>query len=290
MSRRSKAGNELVLAQGPWALSRHSDTVSSPTKSLLSRNQDFENLTLKFTFYIQNIYTSSSRAFHTRGSKIGLGLTGKANRKCLSLISGINRLDGSIEGIPGSAGISAESGSSQVSHVISVGLVGVVVGLPLLGGSNVDLIVLVLEGGLEDTGEDPGSRAQSGELKEERNAEQDVGDGVVEEGDREGRGGKLPGDRGKDGRDDGSLESVVEEGLGRVGDAEDVLSGSGRDVHGRDGSDEEEGRDDGQLTADHESGEVLSVALEKKLAGLASEEGGTALAGRELGNGEEGNL
>ena len=169
-------------------------------------------------------------------------------------------------------------------------LVAVVVGQTLLGGTNVDLVVLVLQSALHDTGQNPGSRAESSPLKEEGNNQEKVGDRVVQEGNGEGRSSQLPGDGSQDGGDDGSVESIVQEGLGSVGDSEDVVALTGGDVQSSNGSNQEETEHNSELTANHESGQVLSVTLEEKLACLASEEGSSTLVGRKLGNSEEGNL
>merc|ERR1719148_322453 len=97
-------------------------------------------------------------------------------------------------------------------------------------------------------------------------------------------------DVGEDGGDDGAVEAKVEELLGGVGDAEDVISQPWLDVEASNGADEEEAEHDGELASNHESSEVIAVALEEEVAGLLSEEGGAALAGGELGHGEEGDL
>ena len=103
------------------------------------------------------------------------------------LVQGILGNDGSIKGIVGTADVSHESTSVQVSDVLRGGhlLVGMVVGQALLGGSDVYLVVLKLHGGLHDAGQDPGTGAQSNPFEEEGDDEEDVCDGVVQEGNGE---------------------------------------------------------------------------------------------------------
>mmetsp|Transcript_18701 Transcript_18701/g.44964 ORF Transcript_18701/g.44964 Transcript_18701/m.44964 type:complete len:318 (-) Transcript_18701:553-1506(-) len=165
-----------------------------------------------------------------------------------------------------------------------------VVGHALLWGTNVHLIVLHPSDRLLDTGQHPGTRAESSPFEEEGNHEKNVREWEVQECNGVGRGSQLPRDGGKDGGDNSSLESPVKEGLGAIGNSKDVLARTGLDSEGGEGSNQEEGADDSELTSDHESRKVLAVALEEKFAGLASEERSSAFAGRELGDSEECNL
>ena len=138
--------------------------------------------------------------------------------------------------------MSSESTSSKVSNVLGdiKFLVSVVVGHTLFRGTNVYLIVLDTSGLLHNVGQDPCTRAQTSPLEEEGNDQKDVCDGVVQEGNGEGRCGQLPRDGGQDGGDDGSVETVVKEGLCTIRDTEDVVALTWRDVQSSDGSYQEE--------------------------------------------------
>ena len=141
-----------------------------------------------------------------------------------------------------------------------------------------------------NTGQDPGSSTETNELEKEGKNEKDVCDGVVEEGNGVGGGSQLPRNGGEDGSDDGSLESVVEEGLGSIRDSKNVVALSRNNGEGGEGSDEEEGGNDCQLTSNHESWEVLSVSGKEEFTCLLSKKGGSTLRLGELGDGKEGNL
>ena len=174
--------------------------------------------------------------------------------------------------------------AGEVGEVVLVAVL-----LALLGGSDVDLVALEVDGLLHDPGEDPGALADAGGLEGEADDEEDVGEGVGEEGDGEGRGDELPRDGCQDGGDDGAEDASVEEVLEGVGDAPEVLLALG-DGEGGDAGDDEEAGDDGKLTADHESGEVAALALEEEVAGLDGELGLAAFLLLDLGDGEEGDL
>mmetsp|Transcript_16369 Transcript_16369/g.25496 ORF Transcript_16369/g.25496 Transcript_16369/m.25496 type:complete len:202 (-) Transcript_16369:930-1535(-) len=186
--------------------------------------------------------------------------------------------------------VSTESTSVQLASIIGKVLIGVVVGSTLLGSSNIYLIIFVLKSLLHDTSQHPCSGAKSSPLKEEGEAQEDVGNGVVQEGDGEGRCSQLPGDGSNNGSNNSGMEAKVKEGLGSIRHTEDVISTARLDVHGGDGGNDEEGGNNGELTSNHESRKVLSITPEEKLAGLAAEESSSTRIGRKLGNGEEGNL
>jgi len=137
---------------------------------------------------------------------------------------------------------------------------------------------------------DPCSSAKTNELEDESDVEKDIADRIVDEEEGEGRGSILPRNGGKDGGHDSSLESIVEEGLGGVRNAENVVALTRNDGKGGEGSDQEEGSDNSQLTSNHKSRQVLSIAPEQKVAGLLAEKGSGTFGCRELGNSEEGNL
>merc|ERR1719356_2432476 len=111
--------------------------------------------------------------------------------------------------------VTPESTSCE-THVSREVLVSMVIGHSFLRCANIDLVILVLEDRLHNTCAHPGARAEADELEEEGNDQQDVSKGIVEEGDGEGGSRKLPRDRGKDGGDDGTLETIVQELLGTV--------------------------------------------------------------------------
>ena len=169
------------------------------------------------------------------------------------------------------------------------GVVLVAVLLTLLGGTDVDLVTLKVDGLLHDPGKDPGALADTGGLEGKADDKEDVGEGVGKEGDGEGRSNKLPRDGSHDGGDDGTEEASVEEVLEGVADAPKVLLtlGDGKSGHT---SDNEEAGNDGKLTANHEAGKVAALALEEEVAGLESELGLATVLLLDLGDGEEGNL
>ena len=143
-------------------------------------------------------------------------------------------LEGSIQRIPRSSKVADKSTSGQVSNILlnSHLLVGVVIGHALLRSSYVHLVVLELADGLLDARQHPGAGADSNELEGEGNDEEEVREGGVQEHDGEGGWRQLPGDGGGDGGDHCSLEIIVEEGLGTVRNAEDVISHTGLDDKG----------------------------------------------------------
>ena len=212
-----------------------------------------------------------------------------------SLSGGINGIlgsDGTVKGIVRSAQVSHKTTSRKVTDILRGGqlLVRFAASQALFGGANVDLIVLELANLLQDLGDDPGAVANTSPLKTQGEDEKDVGDGTVQEEKREGRGGILPRDGGEDGGDDGALEAIVQESLGTIGNAEDIVALTRLDAEVGDGGDQEETGDHGELTSDHESREVASVAIEEEGAGLLAEEGVTTLGGGDLRDGEEGDL
>jgi len=205
-------------------------------------------------------------------------------------IDGILRSDRTIKGIVGSNKVPDKPTSGEVTNVVSERLVRVVPSQALFWGANIDLIVLEPQGLLNDVGNDPGSMAEACALEAQSEDEQDIGDGTVNTSNGEGTRGILPCDGRKDRGDDGTVEAKVEEGLGTVRNTKDVVTFTRRYVEASDGTDGEETAHDGQLTTNHETGEVASVTTEEDLTGLLSEIVRSALLGRELGHTEEGNL
>ena len=166
-------------------------------------------------------------------------------------------------------------------------LVGVGPGHAFFGGANIYLVILNTHELLVDPSDNPCSAADARSLQAQGEDEEDVGDGIINRGNGEGRGGILPCDGGKNGGDDGTVEAKVEELLGTIGDAEDVVALTRRDVEAGDGADSEETGNNGQLTANHESREVASISSEEDLGGLLAEPVGSALFHGELGHAEE---
>ena len=140
--------------------------------------------------------------------------------------------------------------------------VGLAAGRTFLWGADVDLIVLELADVLEDASNDPGAVADTSRLEAQSKDEKEVGEWAVQEDMGEGRGGILPRDGGNDRGDDGAVETEVQELLGTVRDAKDVVALTRRDVQSRNRSDQEETGDDGELTSDHESRKVSTPAVE----------------------------
>ena len=199
---------------------------------------------------------------------------------------------GGNELLEGIGSLVVEAG--KLDHVTgSTGKLGevvlVAVLLTLLGGSDVDLVTLKVDGLLHDPGKDPGTLADTGGLEGKADDQEDVGEGVGKEGDGKGRSNKLPRDGSHDGGDDGTEEAGVEEVLEGVADAPKVglTLGDGKSGHT---SDDEEAGNNGKLTANHEAGKVAALALEEEVAGLESELGLATVLLLDLGDGEEGNL
>ncbi len=191
-----------------------------------------------------------------------------------------------------SARESGESTSRQMADILGRGhlLVWFAAGHALLGGADVYLVVLELADLLHDSGDDPGAVADSGPLEAQGEDEEDVGDGTVHEGVGKGRCSVLPGDGGKDGGDDGTVQTEVQELLGTIGNTEDVVALARRDVKAGDGGDEEETGDNGELTPDHESWEVTPVSVEEYVVSLLAKDTLRAFFPRELCRAEVGDL
>ena len=166
-------------------------------------------------------------------------------------------------------------------------LVRVGPGHAFFGGANIYLVILNTHELLVDPSDNPGSAADARSLQAQGEDEEDVGDGIVNRGNGEGRGGILPRDGGNNGGDDGTVETKIEKLLGAIGDAEDVVALTRCDVEAGDGANSEETGHNGQLSANHESREVASISSEEDLGGLLAEPVGSALFHGELGHAEE---
>ena len=190
-------------------------------------------------------------------------ITRSAHNLCLGF-HGILGSDGTVKGIARAASESGESAPRQMTNIVSrIGdSVGLAAGCTLLGGADVYLIVLELADVLEDACNDPGAVTDTGRLEAQSKDEKEVCERAVQEDMGKGRGGILPRDGGNDRGDDGAVETEVQELLGTVRDSEDVVALTRRDVQSRNRSDQEETSDDGELTSNHESGEVTPVAVE----------------------------
>jgi len=210
----------------------------------------------------------------------------------LGIVQSVLASNWSIQCIMTATQVARKSSSPKVTNIICrcLLLVRMVVGNAFLWCSDVHLIVLILRDTLLDTCQHPGSSAESSPLEAEGNDKKNIRNGVVHESKGEGGGGILPGDGSKDGGDDSTLETIVHESLGTIRDAKDVLALTRSDVHARDGSYEEETGNDGELTSNHESRKIFTIALEEYITSLASEERSSTFIGGDLGNGKEGNL
>ena len=156
--------------------------------------------------------------------------------------------------------------------------------------ANVDLIILQLQDLLLDHGKEPCSRANTTELQEEAELQEDVDNGVGQEGNREGTCNQLPGNRSKDGSDDSSKETSVEEVLDPVLDTKDVLINTNLNIQSGDTGNDKEAECDTHLTANHESRQVLSFTLEEEVADTLGHGVVSTVFRLELGGPEESNL
>ena len=186
--------------------------------------------------------------------------------------------------------MSCEPASSKMTSIRCIFLIRMVLCNAFLGGSNIDFIILKLLSRLQDSSTNPGTCTETSGLQEQSKTEEDVGEGAVEEGNWEGGSGQLPSNGSDDGSDDSRVEASVEELLGTIGNAKNILARSDFDVESGDTSNDKEAGDHAELTSNHESREVLTIALEEEVAGLLAKEGGSTFFCRELGDGEEGDL
>ena len=135
------------------------------------------------------------------------------------------------------------STNAQGTLVISHGLLAT-----FLGGTNVNLVALESSNLFVDPGNDVGTVTDTNTLEEQTDAEQDVGEGVGQHGNGEGRSNKLPCDGGNDGGDKSTEESQVEEFLDSSRDSKDgfpvKVIGVGINVKGSDPGNEEHTRND----------------------------------------------
>jgi len=140
------------------------------------------------------------------------------------------------------APVPGESTSGQVTNVVGgvEVLVGVITRHAFFGRTDIDLVVLVPERLLDDVGNDPGTVTDASGLQAQSDAEEHEGDGTVHHGNGEGTCGILPSNGGDNRRDDGAVDAEVEELLCTVGDTEDVVPLTGRDIEACDGPDHEE--------------------------------------------------
>jgi hypothetical protein len=204
-------------------------------------------------------------------------------------INGILGLDGIVKGIVRSAQVTSEPTTGQVTNITSrvEVFVWVIPSHAFFRGANIYLIILISHGIFVDLSNDPGSVADARTLEAQGKDEEDAGDGTINKGNGEGQGGILPRDGGNNGGDDGTVEAKVEELLGTVADAEDVVALTRRDVEAGDGTNGEETGHNGQLPANHESREVASISTKEDLGGLLSKPVGPALFHGELCHAEE---
>ena len=136
-------------------------------------------------------------------------------------------------------------GTWELYHVTSTdtedtGIIGHLALTTFLGSSDVYFIALESGNGLVDPGKDVSTITDTGGLQEEADTEEDVCEGVGQEGDGECRSNQLPCNGGNNGGNECSQESQVEELLDTSGDAEDgFFTGIGVDVEGGYSGDEE---------------------------------------------------
>ena len=239
---------------------------------------------------------------------LGLGRAGSRNIISVGFdlnISSINHLlDGVLKVVTDrgvvlekslelSRGISKSWKLVQVtgSHVKGLGIIGGSLFTTFFGSSNVNLVTLESSNTLVDSGNDVGSITDSSGFQEQADAKEDVGEGVAEEGNGEGRSNQLPGNGGNNGGDKSSKESHVEELLGGGRDSpQGRVTGIGVNVKGSDTGNEKHARDDAKLTSNHESRKVESVSMEQKSAGLLGPHAVSTFFLADLGDGEESNL
>ena len=169
-------------------------------------------------------------------------------------------------------------------------LVGLVHGGTFFRGTNVNFVELESSNLLVDHSQEPGAGADTSGLQEQAPTKKHVYQRVGQELKREGSSNQLPGDGSKDGGDDSTQETHVEEFLDGVRDTEDVSVDTNLNVQGSDTGNDKEAKSDTHLTANHESRKVTSFSAEQKLAGLHGHGVGSAFALWKLRDGEEGNL
>ena len=164
--------------------------------------------------------------------------------------------------------LSRSSGLDRDTRVTGTDVKVLVMVLVLLGGTflwraNIFLIALEATDLFVDGSHDPGTGDDAGPFQEEAEPQEDVGQGVRKDGNGKSRGNKLPGDGAEDGGDEGAHEAGIEEVLDWVRYAKDVVAGACLYVEGGDTGNDEEAQSDTELTADHETGEVATLALEE---------------------------
>eukprot|EP00980_Cylindrotheca_fusiformis_P018569 scaffold6155_cov108-Cylindrotheca_fusiformis.AAC.4 len=117
--------------------------------------------------------------------------------------------------------------------------------------------------------QEPCSCTDTSGFDEKDDAKHNVDIGVGKEGHGEGRSNQLPRDGGKNGGDDSSKESQVEELLDTVRNAKDVVVNTNLNIQSGDTGNDEKAKCDGHLTTDHESELVASLTLGNKFTSLA---------------------
>jgi len=190
----------------------------------------------------------------------------------------------------GTSNLVGRGSGSKSKFGTGIFIISITLGSTFFRGSNVDLVKLESTGLALKKGKEPGGRTDTGGLKEKGGLEEDVNNRVGEEGNREASGNQLPGNGSKDGGGDGSHESQVEEQLDTVRDTEDVGLVTNINVDGGDTGNNEEAKGDSHLTTAHESRKILSTVLEKALASLEGNGGGSTFRLGDLGDSKESNL
>mmetsp|Transcript_15562 Transcript_15562/g.35631 ORF Transcript_15562/g.35631 Transcript_15562/m.35631 type:complete len:538 (+) Transcript_15562:176-1789(+) len=185
--------------------------------------------------------------------------------------------------------LSSRDKSSDVASTIGTRLVSTSQSSTFFGSANVNFILLESSNGLVKSSKGPGTRADTSGFKEEANAKQSIGDGVAQEGKREGTSHQLPGNGGNNGGDQGSKKTSFKELLGTIANSKDIGFIIFNINSGHTGNDKE-ARNNAQLTSNHESRKTTSTVSKEEVTGPSGPRVGITFGFSDLGHSKEGNL
>jgi hypothetical protein len=171
----------------------------------------------------------------------------------------------------------------------TLGFIGKVAGSTLLGSANVNFVALKASQLFVNSSENPGTMQYTSGFQKKAPAEKDVAGRVGQEEHWERSRQEAPGDGSNNSNNQSSQKSGIEESLSTIRDAENVFLSFSHVAGSNSGNDEHAG-DNTELTADHESSQVVVVVLKEDFTGGVSKPVGLSLFLGELGNGEVGNL
>mmetsp|Transcript_15560 Transcript_15560/g.35617 ORF Transcript_15560/g.35617 Transcript_15560/m.35617 type:complete len:563 (+) Transcript_15560:176-1864(+) len=185
--------------------------------------------------------------------------------------------------------LSSRDKSSDVASTIGTRLVSTSQSSTFFGSANVNFILLESSNGLVKSSKGPGTRADTSGFKEEANAKQSIGDGVAQEGKREGTSHQLPGNGGNNGGDQGSKKTSFEELLGTITNSKNIVFII-FNVNSGDTGNDKEARNNAQLTSNHESRKTTSTVSKEEVTGPSGPRVGITFGFSDLGHSKEGNL